>query len=259
VRHLRPLLACLLVVAAAHPAAALDWGHSSDEPLQAQVRAAGQKMTDARFQAWLAGVNRTHHGRRVRRTGWVVEAYAHPSLPTTTTVLVSNRVDLGGVSWTLDLPGQTALRLRPGEQIEWEGAIQRVEPNGDVRLANERVVRVVSARNPGVPEDWPQGWGALRGDQPWWFQTLAERPVVRKVNAQLPAQAIRDGVMADPVVRVWVSPPGHVARAEIARSSGRGDVDLLVIDAVRRWRFQPFPPGRTEDQLGEIVVPVRAF
>ena len=253
------LLACALVPT---PALALDWGHSSDEGLAERVRAAGTRLPDAQFQAFMANVNRANRGRPVRRTGWVVEAYAHVSIPGRATVQVSNRVDRGGVSWTLYLPGTAGLRLQPGDQVEWEGLIEKVEGTGDVKLMHERIVRRIPAQRPGLAEDWP-GWvggaGQLRGDPPWWFQTLAERPLVVKVPPSLPARAIQEGVFANPVVRVWVSPPGHVARAEIARSSGRSDVDLVVIDAVRRWKFQPFPPGRGEDQLGEITVPVRAF
>ena len=253
------LLVCSLLIATAAPALSLDWGHSSDEPLVAQVRAASQRLPDPRFQAYLQELNRAQRGRTVRRTGWVVEAYAHVSIPGRATVLVSNRVDRSGVSWTLYLPGTIGLRLQPGDQLEWEGRIEKIEGTGEVRLAHERVVRRVPVGRPGLPEDWPVGWPGHRGDAPWWFQTLAERPLVVKVPPYLPARAIQDGVFADPVVRVWVSPPGHVARAEIAQSSGRSDVDAVVIDAVRRWRFQPFPPGRGEDQLGEIRVPVRAY
>lgn len=256
-----PRLAGSLLIFAllAAPAVALDWGHSSDEPLVERVRAAGQRLPDRQFTSFLQGINRSNRGRLVRRTGWVVEAYAHVSIPGRATVLVSNRVDRGGVSWTLYLPGTIGLRLQPGDQVEWEGLIEKVAPTGEVQLAHERIVRRIPVQRPGLPEDWPQGWPGRRGDPPWWFQTLAERPIVLRVNPSLPAQAIQDGVFADPIVRIWVSPPGHVARAEIARSSGRGDVDAVVIDAVRRWRFQPFPPGRSEDQLGEITVPVRAY
>ncbi len=241
------------------PALALDWGHSSDEPLVERVRAAGLRLPDRQFQSFLAGANRANRGRLVRRTGWVVEAYAHVSIPGRATVNVSNRVDRGGVSWTLLLPGTIGLRLTPGDQLEWEGLIEQIAPTGEIQLAHERIVRRIPVQRPGLPEDWPQGWPGRRGEPPWWFQTLAERPIVVRVNPSLPAQAIQDGVFADPVVRIWVSPPGHVARAEIGRSSGRADVDAVVIDAVRRWKFQPFPPGRSEDQLGEITVPVRAF
>lgn len=258
-RPARLLLACLLALAAPAPVLALDWGHSTDELLTERVRDAGQRMADKTFQGFLAGINRANRGRPVRRSGWVVEAYAHVSVPGRAIVNVSNRVDRAGVSWTLYLPGTLGLKLRPGDQIEWEGVIDKIEPTGEVRLARERIVRRIVASRPGLPEDWPQGWPGTRGDPPWWFQTLAERPIVVRVNPTLPAAAIQDGVMADPVVRIWVSPPGHVARAEIGRSSGRSDVDAAVIDAVRRWRFQPFPPGRGEDQLGEITVPVRAF
>lgn len=266
-RSLLPSLAGALLAAflAVPPALALDWGHSTDEDLVARVRQAGTRLPDARFQAFLADVNRANRGRPVRRTGWVVDAYAHVSIPGRATVQVSNRVDRGGVSWTLYLPGHTGLRLRPGDQVAWEGVIEKIDAAGEVKLANERIVRRIPAS--GAAEDWPangypwpQAYVARPGvEPPWWFQSLAERPIVVRVAPQLPAAAVQEGIFADPVVRVWVTPPGHVGRCEIARSSGRADVDAVVVDALRRWKFQPFPPGRSEDQLGEITVPVRAF
>lgn len=249
-------LVCFLALAA--PALAVDWGQSSDEPLVAQVRDAGLHMTDPAFQRWLASLNHTQRGKRVRRAGWVVEAYAHVSIPNRVTVNVSNRVDRAGVSWTLYLPGTIGWKLQPGDQIEWEGTITRILPSGEVALTNEHVVRRVGPgqANADAPRFWPGGRGLA--ESPWWFQTLAERPVIRRVDPVLPDAAFKEGVFANPVARVWVSPPGHVARAEIAASSGRADVDAAILDAVRRWRFQPLPPGRSEDQLGEIPFSVRA-
>lgn len=255
-RLLTTTLACLLALAA--PAMALDWGHSTDEALGLRVREAGLHMTDPAFQRWMLGINQANYGKLVRRAGWVVDAYAHVSIPGQVTVNVSNRVDRGGISWTLYLPGTIGHKLQPGDQIEWEGTITKVLPSGDVTLVNERLVRRVGQGpvTPDAPRFWNGGRGV--GEAPWWFQTLAERPVVRRVEPVLPYLAYTEGVPANPVVRVWVSPPGHVAKADIVSSSGRLDVDLAVLDAVKQWRFQPFPPGRSEDQLGEFPILVRA-
>lgn len=75
--------------------------------------------------------------------------------------------------------------------------------------------------------------------------------MIKKVEPRYPpiAQAARmeGNVVVDAVIRK----DGSVSDVTVLRSSNRL-FDQSCIDAVRQWRFTPWPPGRHSDRNGEL-------
>ncbi|MEB3328060.1 MAG: TonB family protein [Candidatus Sericytochromatia bacterium] len=251
---LRPLmLACALLLAPACPAGAV--APAREEHIRAQVLRASSRLADGPFLAELARLNRALSGQRLRRSGWIVATSPDAAASGLVAVHVSARPELPGPTWTAYLT--EGYGMAPGDQLTWEGVIRRIDASGEVHLRAERVVQWVPKDQARFGEGRPR-WEGLPPTVDWLKHGLAARPLLRRVEATVPLEALQDYVSRDVGVRVWVSPSGHVARTHVVRSSGRRDVDLAALEAVGAWRFAPWPAGPGLDQVEDLVVPVSA-
>jgi protein TonB len=83
---------------------------------------------------------------------------------------------------------------------------------------------------------------------------LGQRRVLYTEVPEYPLWARREGVEASVRYRFWVAPSGEVIRVETLRRSAYPDLEALGREALLRWRFAPLPPGRYEDQWGEVSI-----
>jgi len=86
---------------------------------------------------------------------------------------------------------------------------------------------------------------------------VKDRKIVRKVLPEYPARARRKGISGTVVVRFLVLPSGEVKGSSIfvESSSGYPELDDAVIDALKRWRFEPLPKAMGDKtQWGMLVV-----
>lgn len=228
-----------------------------EEAIQTRVKQAGARLGDAAFQRLLKGLNVQHRGHWLRRSGWVVATHIHPAPAELVTVHVSNRHDRPGVTWTAYM--REGYGLAPGDHLEWEGRIRRIDPTGDVRLERERIVQwTPNQRSRYLDFSDPMNWRGYPQPVSWITRGLAARPLLRQVEAVVPPDALQDYVAREAFVRLWVSPAGHVSRAAIVQSSGRMDVDRAVLEAVGAWRFAPWPHGGPGyDQVDDVWVPIQ--
>jgi TonB family protein len=247
------MLLCALVLAPACPAGAE--ASAREEALRAQVARAAERLTDGPFQAELARLNRAMSGQRLRRSGWIVATSPDAASSGLVAVHVSSRPELPGPTWTAYLAEGHG--MAPGDRLTWEGVIRRIDASGDVHLRAERVVQW-EPKDHARHGDGSARWEGLPPTVDWLKRGLAARPLLRRVDATVPLEALNDYVSREVGVRLWVSPSGHVARAHVVRSSGRRDVDLAAEEAVRAWRFAPWPAGPGLDQVEDVVVWVSA-
>jgi TonB family protein len=226
-----------------------------EEALHRKIQTASISMRDSAFQGLLKHLNRSYRGHRVRRQGWVLEASAHPTKSDVIIVHVSARSDIPGTSWTAYL--RESYGLAPGDHLIWEGVVQDIDAAGHIRLGHERIIRWTPRDHARFSDDVP-AWQGYERPEDWRPQGLAGRPLLRRIEPVVPSAAFEDYVSADVGLRIWVSPIGHVARASVLRSSGRGEIDQAAIDAVRAWRYAPWPGGPAHDQVEDVWVRVSA-
>ncbi|RKX71698.1 hypothetical protein DRP53_00500 [candidate division WOR-3 bacterium] len=84
---------------------------------------------------------------------------------------------------------------------------------------------------------------------------IANRRILKKVLPDYPAWALRQGISGTTVIRLEVYPDGRVKSSMLVEvSSGYPELDQAVINALRKWRFEPLPPSvKREIQWGIIT------
>jgi len=86
---------------------------------------------------------------------------------------------------------------------------------------------------------------------------VKDRKIFRKVLPEYPVRAKRKGISGTVVVRFLVLPSGEVKGSSIfvESSSGYPELDDAVINALKRWRFEPLPEAlKDKIQWGILVV-----
>lgn len=69
---------------------------------------------------------------------------------------------------------------------------------------------------------------------------ISQRLILSKVLPQYPEWALTRGISGIVIIRIWVMPGGEVKESiTIEQSSGYPDLDQLVVNALRRWKFAP--------------------
>jgi len=246
---------CLWALIAAPSEAAIRPAPVQEDAIRRQIQTASISLRDPSFQALIKRLNAQYKGRPLRRQGWVMQASAHPTKDDIIIVNVSARGDIPGTNWTAYL--RESYGLAQGDHIIWEGTVQNIDAAGNIRLVNERMVRWTPRDHGRFVDDDP-AWHGYTRPQDWRTQGLAARPLLRRVDPVVPSVAFEDYVSADVALRIWVSPIGHVARASVLQSSGRGEIDHAALEAVRAWRYAPWPGGPGYDQVEDIWVHVSA-
>lgn len=84
---------------------------------------------------------------------------------------------------------------------------------------------------------------------------ISQRLILSKVLPQYPEWALTRGISGIAVIRIWVMPDGSVKESiTIEQSSGYPELDQLVVNALRRWKFAPLDNSVVQEvQWGVIT------
>jgi TonB family protein len=84
---------------------------------------------------------------------------------------------------------------------------------------------------------------------------ISQRQIINKVLPQYPAWALERGISGTVIIRIWVMPDGTVKETmTVEQSSGYPELDIIVINALRRWEFAPLAPNVIQEvQWGVIT------
>jgi TonB family protein len=86
----------------------------------------------------------------------------------------------------------------------------------------------------------------------------ADRPVRNYIMPEYPEWAKTEGVEGSVTLGFVVLPDGRVkANVMVHRTSGYQDFDQRAQTALRLWKFEPLPPGSTQEQWGTITMHFR--
>ena len=86
----------------------------------------------------------------------------------------------------------------------------------------------------------------------------ADRPVRNHIMPEYPEWAKTEGVEGSVTLGFVVLPDGRVkANVMVHRTSGYQDFDQRAQQALRLWKFEPLPPGSTQEQWGTITMHFR--
>jgi TonB family protein len=84
---------------------------------------------------------------------------------------------------------------------------------------------------------------------------ITKRKILNKVLPPYPEWARRRGIFGTVSIKFWVRPDGTVKdNFFILHSSGSPELDRLVQEALKGWRFEPLPQGVDEVQWGIITI-----
>jgi len=84
---------------------------------------------------------------------------------------------------------------------------------------------------------------------------ISQRLILSKVLPQYPEWALTRGISGIVIIRIWVMPGGEVKESiTIEQSSGYPELDQLVVNALRRWKFAPLDKSVVQEvQWGVIT------
>jgi len=84
---------------------------------------------------------------------------------------------------------------------------------------------------------------------------ITKRKIIKKVLPPYPEWARKSGIFGTVSIKFWVRPDGSVkAEFVILHSSGSPELDKLVQESLKKWRFEPLPPSVSEVQWGIITI-----
>ena len=82
---------------------------------------------------------------------------------------------------------------------------------------------------------------------------IAQRGIRTKIVPEYPQWARKKGVEGEITVEIIVAPSGIVKKVTVVNKSGYKELDQIVVDAVKKWIFDPLPSLiKQEDQVGII-------
>ncbi|MEO0084698.1 MAG: energy transducer TonB [candidate division WOR-3 bacterium] len=95
----------------------------------------------------------------------------------------------------------------------------------------------------------------VRGTNIFIAGPISKRTILTKFLPQYPEWALQRGISGVAIIRIWVLPDGTVKETmTIEQSSGYPELDMLVINALRRWKFAPLSPQVVQEvQWGVIT------
>lgn len=101
----------------------------------------------------------------------------------------------------------------------------------------------------------PAGLRAAPSSSPFQIMgVLAGRAIQSKQLPVYPSWAQERGLEGAVTVEFTVTPSGTVKEnMAVRRTSGYPDLDKLVMDALRKWRFAPSSDGASRDEIGTIT------
>lgn len=84
---------------------------------------------------------------------------------------------------------------------------------------------------------------------------ISKRSILSKVLPQYPEWALERGISGIVIIRIWVMPDGGVKETmAIEQSSGYPELDQLVVNALKRWKFAPLDKSVVQEvQWGVIT------
>lgn len=83
---------------------------------------------------------------------------------------------------------------------------------------------------------------------------VADRPILSHTTPVYPEWAKREAVEGSVTLRFFVRPDGSIKEnVLVQKTAGFEDFDQSAVVALRAWRFQPLPAGRTGEQWGTIT------
>ena len=87
------------------------------------------------------------------------------------------------------------------------------------------------------------------------FGPIFNRNILYSEVPEYPNWARARGIESDVRMRIWVAPDGSVSQTTILKKSGYLKMDLLVEEALQRWKFTPLSPDVPQvKQWGEILI-----
>jgi len=79
-----------------------------------------------------------------------------------------------------------------------------------------------------------------------WEEEGVERSLLSPIkNPEIPSWVEEEGLNLEVVVSFMVTPDGYISSFKVERSTGYPDVDALVLDTVRKLKFNPVSGDRT--------------
>lgn len=107
----------------------------------------------------------------------------------------------------------------------------------------------------GLAESGKSELEPIRGTNILIAGPISQRQIINKVLPQYPEWALARGISGIVIIRIWVMPDGMVKETmTIEQSSGYPELDMLVVNALRRWKFAPLALDfRQEVQWGVIT------
>ncbi len=103
------------------------------------------------------------------------------------------------------------------------------------------------------------GGGGQGGYRFQWDQPAAaqERKLLSAPQPKIPLWVSKEGLTLTVLVTFTLTPDGILNNVNVEASSGYNEVDTLVSDAVRHWRFSPDPSARPIHGLIPYVIRAR--
>lgn len=87
------------------------------------------------------------------------------------------------------------------------------------------------------------------------FGPIFNRNILYSEVPEYPDWARKRGIESDVRMRIWVAPDGSVSQTIILKKSGYLKMDLLVEEALQRWKFTPLSADVPQvKQWGEILI-----
>jgi len=83
---------------------------------------------------------------------------------------------------------------------------------------------------------------------------IADRPILSRVTPAYPDWAKREAVEGSVTLTFFVRPDGTIKEnVLVTKTAGFEDFDENARSALRAWRFEALPSGRTGEQWGSIT------
>jgi len=83
---------------------------------------------------------------------------------------------------------------------------------------------------------------------------ISQRLILSKVLPKYPEWALTQGISGIVIIRIWVMPDGTVKETmTIEQSSGYPELDQLVVNALRRWKFAPLDKSVVQEVQWGII------
>lgn len=83
---------------------------------------------------------------------------------------------------------------------------------------------------------------------------IAGRQILSKILPKYPVWCLRQGISGVVKIRIWVESSGDVREGSLIEiSSGYPDLDQVVINAIKKWRFAPLPSNVVQETQWGVV------